>query len=100
MAFRLFLDEFLRATKAVTGRALSSHVVHVVFQLFDKDGDGRLSQTEFISVMKDRLHRGFKVCARLLAGLSTVHLQYTCTPVRVWLLRVPNVLLPSCSRPC
>ena len=51
----------MRATKAVVGKALGSHVTHVVFQLFDKDGDGHLSQEEFISVMKDRIQRGFKV---------------------------------------
>ena len=37
--------------------------------LEDKDGDGRLSQTEFISVMKDRLHRGFKVVTLVLTSL-------------------------------
>lgn len=47
--------------KACTGQTLNSHLVHVVFQLFDEDGDGKLSQKEFISVMKERLHRGAKV---------------------------------------
>jgi len=32
-----------------------------VFALFDEDGDGLLSYREFIAIMKDRLHRGFKV---------------------------------------
>ena len=30
-------------------------------RLFDTDGDGSLSHDEFVQVMKDRLHRGFKV---------------------------------------
>ena len=68
--------DFRRSVKAVTGQSLNSHMVHVVFQLFDQDGDGQLSHKEFISVMKDRLHRGFRVrkhfsylfCCRLVAG--------------------------------
>ncbi len=54
-------DEFKRAVLVCTGQRLNDHLVHTVFQLFDIDGDGHLSHKEFISVMKDRLHRGFKV---------------------------------------
>lgn len=32
-----------------------------VFKIFDDDGDGQLSYKEFIAIMRDRLHRGFKV---------------------------------------
>eukprot|EP00914_Ancora_sagittata_P018256 GHVO01036096.1.p1 GENE.GHVO01036096.1~~GHVO01036096.1.p1 ORF type:complete len:336 (+),score=39.86 GHVO01036096.1:125-1132(+) len=53
-------NDFQRSVKAVTGHTLNPHLVHVVFQLFDVDGDGKLSHKEFISVMKDRLHRGFR----------------------------------------
>ncbi|ELU03948.1 hypothetical protein CAPTEDRAFT_173112 [Capitella teleta] len=53
-------SDFQRSVKAVTGHTLNKHLVHVVFQLFDVDGDGKLSHKEFISVMKDRLHRGFR----------------------------------------
>lgn len=35
--------------------------MHTVFAIFDADGDGHLSYREFIAIMKDRLHRGFKV---------------------------------------
>ncbi|ESO03640.1 hypothetical protein HELRODRAFT_79826, partial [Helobdella robusta] len=52
--------DFARAVKACTGQTLNSHMIHVVFQLFDVDGDGRLSHKEFISVMKERMHRGSK----------------------------------------
>ena len=55
------LVDFQRAVKACTGQNLNSHLVHVVFQLFDKDGDGKLSHREFIAVMKERLHRGARV---------------------------------------
>lgn len=54
-------DEFHRAVKICTGTSLSPHLVHTVFSIFDEDGDGLLSYREFIAIMKDRLHRGFKV---------------------------------------
>ncbi|KAK2192964.1 hypothetical protein NP493_19g06001 [Ridgeia piscesae] len=53
-------DVFNRAVKACTGQSLDKALVNVVFQLFDNDGDGHLSHGEFISVMKNRLHRGFR----------------------------------------
>lgn len=60
----LFPDEFHRAVKICTGTNLSLHLVHTVFAIFDDDGDGLLSYREFIAIMKDRLHRGFKVSIR------------------------------------
>lgn len=57
----LFPDEFQRAVKICTGTVLSTHIIDTVFALFDVDGDGQLSYKEFIAIMKDRLHRGFKV---------------------------------------
>ncbi|KPJ01292.1 EF-hand domain-containing family member A2 [Papilio xuthus] len=56
-------DEFHRAVKICTGVAQSEHLVRTVFAIFDADGDGLLSYKEFIAIMKDRLHRGFKVYA-------------------------------------
>ncbi|KAG9428137.1 hypothetical protein HZU67_10455 [Apis mellifera carnica] len=53
-------DEFQRAVKICTGSVLSNHIIDTVFALFDDDGDGQLSYTEFIAIMKDRLRRGFK----------------------------------------
>ncbi|CAD5114177.1 DgyrCDS3318 [Dimorphilus gyrociliatus] len=53
-------SEFRRAVKISTGHELDFHVVHTVFQLFDVDGDNQLSHNEFITVMKDRVHRGFR----------------------------------------
>ncbi|XP_043282870.1 calcium uptake protein 3, mitochondrial isoform X4 [Venturia canescens] len=53
-------DEFSRAVKICTGTSLSTHIIDTVFALFDVDGDGQLSYKEFIAIMKDRLHRGFK----------------------------------------
>ncbi|KAJ1531543.1 hypothetical protein ONE63_000217 [Megalurothrips usitatus] len=57
-------DEFHRAVKICTGTSLSPHLVHTVFALFDDDGDGLLTYQEFIAIMKDRLHRGFKSHAK------------------------------------
>ncbi|XP_012343825.1 calcium uptake protein 3, mitochondrial isoform X2 [Apis florea] len=58
-------DEFQRAVKICTGSVLSDHIIDTVFALFDEDGDGQLSYTEFIAIMKDRLRRGFKSQQRL-----------------------------------
>lgn len=59
--FYFFQGEFARAVKICTGLTLSEHLVDTVFAIFDEDGDGMLSYKEFIAIMKDRLHRGFKV---------------------------------------
>ncbi|XP_062563032.1 calcium uptake protein 3, mitochondrial isoform X3 [Armigeres subalbatus] len=53
-------DEFGRAVKICTGSELNKHLIDTVFAIFDEDGDGLLSYKEFIAIMKDRLHRGFK----------------------------------------
>jgi len=39
---------------------LSDHLIDVVFTLFDTDGDGKLSNKEFVSVMKQRVMRGLE----------------------------------------
>lgn len=57
-------DEFHRAVKICTGISQSEHLVSTVFAIFDADGDGLLSYKEFIAIMKDRLHRGFKSYAK------------------------------------
>ena len=54
-------EDFQRAVFVCTGSNLSSHLVDTVFNIFDADGDGHLSYVEFISIMKDRLHRGSRV---------------------------------------
>jgi len=54
-------EEFQRAVYISTGQTLDPYVVHTVFELFDKDGDGKLSYGEFIELMKDRVQRGFRV---------------------------------------
>lgn len=44
----------------VAGVELSDHVIDVVFVLFDENGDGKLSNKEFVSVMKQRAMRGLE----------------------------------------
>lgn len=39
---------------------LSDHVIDVIFNLFDENGDSRLSNKEFIKVMKKRWTRGLE----------------------------------------
>uniref|UniRef100_A0A8D3AKX1 Mitochondrial calcium uptake family member 3 n=1 Tax=Scophthalmus maximus TaxID=52904 RepID=A0A8D3AKX1_SCOMX len=51
-------EEFTRAVYVATGIKLTRHLVNTVFKIFDEDHDGKLSQKEFVGIMKDRLHRG------------------------------------------
>ena len=46
--------------KTVANVDLSDHVINVVFVLFDENGDGKLSNKEFVSVMKQRAMRGLE----------------------------------------
>ncbi|XP_065684894.1 calcium uptake protein 3, mitochondrial isoform X1 [Hydra vulgaris] len=50
---------FARTVKITSNEDVDPYVIDVVFNLFDEDGDGKLSQNEFIGIMKDRLKRGF-----------------------------------------
>lgn len=71
----MYLDEFKRAVYVATGLKLSPHLVNTVFKIFDVDKDDQLSYKEFIGIMKDRLHRGFRVnlhiCSLLVSFLKS-----------------------------
>lgn len=60
--------EFARAIKVSTGFALEPHLVDVIFKIFDTNNDGRLSYSEFIAIMKDRLYEGFRARAETIDG--------------------------------
>lgn len=68
LAIRLYIladvaiskSEFMRAVKICTGITLTQHVVDIIFNLFDLDGDGCLNYKEFTTVMRDRYHRGIR----------------------------------------
>ncbi|XP_072484326.1 calcium uptake protein 1, mitochondrial [Notamacropus eugenii] len=49
-----------QVAKTVAKVELSDHVCDVVFALFDCDGNGELSNKEFVSIMKQRLMRGLE----------------------------------------
>lgn len=51
-------QEFKRAAKAVSGVILPDHIVHLIFILFDSNGDGELDKKEFVKIMKDAAGRG------------------------------------------
>lgn len=53
--------EFIRAVRASTSYELDEHLVCLIYRIFDTNNDNRLSYSEFIAVMNDRLHRGLKV---------------------------------------
>ncbi|KAM7304264.1 hypothetical protein ISCGN_014164 [Ixodes scapularis] len=46
--------------KTVAHVDLRDYVIDVIFTLFDENMDGQLSNKEFVSVMKERLHRGLE----------------------------------------
>lgn len=68
------IGEFQRAVKICTGASLSQHVVRTVFLIFDQDGDGRLSDREFIAIMRDRIHRGLQVQTTIYSYLVGTNL--------------------------
>ncbi|KAM9550662.1 calcium uptake protein 1, mitochondrial isoform 3-T4 [Guaruba guarouba] len=49
-----------QVAKTVAKVELSDHVCDVVFALFDCDGNGELSNKEFVAIMKQRLMRGLE----------------------------------------
>ncbi|CEF66412.1 Calcium uptake protein 2, mitochondrial [Strongyloides ratti] len=63
-------EEFIRAVKVTTNLELSKKLVHILFLIFDENGDGHLTYTEFIAVMNDRLNRGFKKRNKGTKGLG------------------------------
>lgn len=55
------LAEFKRAVKVATGQELSDNVLDTIFKIFDLDGDDCLSHSEFLGVLRNRIHRGLRV---------------------------------------
>lgn len=54
-------EEFSRAAHICLGKPLDPDLVRTVFEIFDIDGDRKLSYREFISVMKGWKLRGYKM---------------------------------------
>lgn len=53
-------DTLKHVARVCANVELSDHVVDVIFTIFDEDGDGQLSNKEFVSVMKNKLKRGLE----------------------------------------
>ncbi|CAG0887489.1 unnamed protein product [Cyprideis torosa] len=53
-------ETFKHVARTVSQVELPDNVVEVIFVLFDEDGDGELSNREFVSVMKRRIQRGLE----------------------------------------
>ncbi|KHN80279.1 Calcium uptake protein 3, mitochondrial, partial [Toxocara canis] len=53
-------SEFIHAVRASTSYELDEYLVHLLYRIFDANNDNRLSYSEFIAVMNDRLNRGLK----------------------------------------
>ncbi|CAD5214046.1 unnamed protein product [Bursaphelenchus xylophilus] len=56
------LDKALlkKVAKKVANVELSDRVVDIIVTMFDENGDGMLSQNEFVAVMKKRMNRGLQ----------------------------------------
>merc|ERR1712183_984339 len=54
------METMKRVAKMVSGQVISDHVIDVVYVVFDDDGNGKLSDREFIQIMKRRLMRGLE----------------------------------------
>jgi len=69
-------ETFKQVAKLVAGVDLSDHIIDVVFCIFDENQDDRLSNKEFIAVMKDKMFRGLNKpkdtgFTRLLSAIMT-----------------------------
>ena len=49
---------------------LDPHIIDVVFTIFDDNGDELLSSREFISVLKERAHRGLEKVRRVFSVIK------------------------------
>jgi Ca2+-binding EF-hand superfamily protein len=47
-------EDFKRATKIITGSEIPDSLVKIVYTLFDLNGDGNLSASELIAVLRKR----------------------------------------------
>ncbi|CAD5209020.1 unnamed protein product [Bursaphelenchus okinawaensis] len=56
------LDESMlkNVAKKIAGVTLSDYLVDIIVTMFDENGDGYLSQNEFVAVMKKRMNRGLQ----------------------------------------
>ncbi|XP_045153025.1 LOW QUALITY PROTEIN: calcium uptake protein 1, mitochondrial-like [Echinops telfairi] len=78
-----------QVARTVAKVELSDHVCNVVFALFDCDGNGELSNKEFVSIMKQRLMRGLEK-PKDLGFTHLVQAMWKCAQEAPWDFAVPT----------
>uniref|UniRef100_A0AAY4DYR6 Calcium uptake protein 1, mitochondrial n=1 Tax=Denticeps clupeoides TaxID=299321 RepID=A0AAY4DYR6_9TELE len=78
-----------QVARTVAKVELSDHVCDVVFALFDCDGNGELSNKEFIAIMKQRLMRGLEK-PKDMGFTRLVRAMWKCAQDTVWDFATPK----------
>ncbi|XP_045147491.1 calcium uptake protein 1, mitochondrial isoform X2 [Echinops telfairi] len=78
-----------QVARTVAKVELSDHVCDVVFALFDCDGNGELSNKEFVSIMKQRLMRGLEK-PKDMGFTRLVQAMWKCAQEAAWDFAVPT----------
>nr|XP_014341264.1 PREDICTED: calcium uptake protein 1, mitochondrial isoform X11 [Latimeria chalumnae] len=78
-----------QVARTVAKVELSDHVCDVVFALFDCDGNGELSNKEFISIMKQRLMRGLEK-PKDMGFTRLMRAMWKCAQETAWDFSVPK----------
>ena len=83
---KVTMQQVARTTAKVE---LSNHVCDVVFVLFDCDGNGELSNKEFVSIMKQRLMRGLEK-PKVMGFTRLMQAMWKCTQKTAWDFALPK----------
>ncbi|XP_035848341.1 calcium uptake protein 1, mitochondrial isoform X2 [Sander lucioperca] len=78
-----------QVARTVAKVELSDHVCDVVFALFDCDGNGELSNREFIAIMKQRLMRGLEK-PKDMGFTRLVRAMWKCAQDTAWDFAIPK----------
>ncbi|XP_014896228.1 calcium uptake protein 1, mitochondrial isoform X1 [Poecilia latipinna] len=78
-----------QVARTVAKVELSDHVCDVVFALFDCDGNGELSNKEFIAIMKQRLMRGLEK-PKDMGFTRLVRAMWKCAQDTAWDFAIPK----------
>ncbi|XP_026537038.1 calcium uptake protein 1, mitochondrial [Notechis scutatus] len=82
-------DTMQQVAKTVAKVELSDHVCDVVFALFDCDGNGELSNKEFVAIMKQRLMRGLEK-PKDMGFTRLVRAMWKCAQETAWDFAMPK----------
>ncbi|KAG9344430.1 hypothetical protein JZ751_011100 [Albula glossodonta] len=83
------LTTMKQVARTVAKVELSDHVCDVVFALFDCDGNGELSNKEFIAIMKQRLMRGLEK-PKDMGFTRLVRAMWKCAQDTAWDFAMPK----------